>query len=188
MRSKHLKSQCLLHWKYSKLLCIRTLVKLSYHTSSAEAVHSQVIFSFMTIFNCFFLSYLAFILLFHLLLFWYWDLHVEDKVNKVVVSLILANLTVSIFPVTDKTYLLIYWWYFSSLVFRVLFDLIDWLIDWFIYFKVSCGSGSVWECSWPVTDTDTHQQMSDKARELQIHVSGFFSFLCDLAIIFMTTF
>ena len=67
-----------------------------------------------------------------MLLFWYWNLHVEDKVNKVVVSLILANLTVSIFPVTDKTYLLIYWWYFSSLVFRVLFDLIDWLIDLYI--------------------------------------------------------
>ena len=44
MRSKHLKSQCLLYWKYSKLLCIRTLIKLSYHTSSVEAVHSQVIF------------------------------------------------------------------------------------------------------------------------------------------------
>ena len=57
MRSKHLKSQCLLYWKYSKLLCIRTLVKLSYHTSSVEAVHSQVIFSFMIIFN-FFLSFL----------------------------------------------------------------------------------------------------------------------------------
>ena len=27
-----------------KLLCIRTLIKLSYHTSSVEAVHSQVIF------------------------------------------------------------------------------------------------------------------------------------------------
>ena len=30
--SKHLKSQCLLYWEYSKLLCIRTLIKLSYHT------------------------------------------------------------------------------------------------------------------------------------------------------------
>ena len=64
VRSKHLKSQCLLYWKYSKLLCIRTLIKLSYHTSSVEAVHSQVIFSFMIIFNCSFLSYLTFILLF----------------------------------------------------------------------------------------------------------------------------
>ena len=81
-----------------------------------------------------FLSFLLnfYFTFFHLLLFWYWNLHVEDKVNKVVVSLILANLTVSIFPVTDKTYLLIYWWYFSSLVFRVLFDLIDWLIDLYI--------------------------------------------------------
>ena len=26
------------------ILCIRTLIKLSYHTSSVEAVHSQVIF------------------------------------------------------------------------------------------------------------------------------------------------
>ena len=46
VRSKHLKSQCLLYWKYSKLLCIRTLIKLSYHTSSVEAVHSKVIFFF----------------------------------------------------------------------------------------------------------------------------------------------
>ena len=53
-----------LYWKYSKLLCIRTLIKLSYHTSSVEAVHSQVIFSFMIIFNCSFLPYLTFILLF----------------------------------------------------------------------------------------------------------------------------
>ena len=64
VRWKHLKSQCLLYWKYSKLLCIRTLIKLSYHTSSVEAVHSQVFFSFMIIFNCSFLSYLTFILLF----------------------------------------------------------------------------------------------------------------------------
>ena len=62
VRSKHLKSQCLLYWKYSKLLCIRTLIKLSYHTSSVEAVYSQVIFSFMIIFNYSFLSYLTFIL------------------------------------------------------------------------------------------------------------------------------
>ena len=57
VRSKHLKSQCLSYWKYSKLLCIRTLIKLSYHTSSVEAVHSQVIFSFMITFNCSFLSF-----------------------------------------------------------------------------------------------------------------------------------
>ena len=50
--------------KYCKSLCIRTLIKLSYHKSSVEAVHSQVIFSFMIIFNCSFLSYLTFILLF----------------------------------------------------------------------------------------------------------------------------
>ena len=45
---------------------VRTLIKLSYHTSSVEAVHSQVIFSFimMIIFICSFLSYLTFILLF----------------------------------------------------------------------------------------------------------------------------
>ena len=40
----------------------------------------------MIIFNCSFLSYLTFIVLFHLLLFWYWNLHVEDKVNKVFVA------------------------------------------------------------------------------------------------------
>ena len=57
--SKHLKSQCFLYWKYSKLLCVWPLIKLSYHTSSVKAVHSQVFFfSFMTIFNKFFLSFL----------------------------------------------------------------------------------------------------------------------------------
>ena len=42
VRSKHLKSECLLYWKYSKLLCIRTLITCT--MSSVEAVHSQVIF------------------------------------------------------------------------------------------------------------------------------------------------
>ena len=42
VRSKHLKSECLLYWKYSKLLCIRTLITCI--MSSVEAVHSQVIF------------------------------------------------------------------------------------------------------------------------------------------------
>ena len=47
----------------------------------------------MIIFNCSFLSYLTFILLFffHLLLFWYWNLRVEDKVNKVVVVVVVIN-------------------------------------------------------------------------------------------------
>ena len=64
MFDQNISNLSLLYWKYSKLLCIRTLIKVSYHTSSVEAVHSQVIFSFMIIFNCSFLSYLTFILLF----------------------------------------------------------------------------------------------------------------------------
>ena len=88
VRSKHLKSQCLLYWKYSKLLCIRTLIKLSHHTSSVEAVHSQVIFSFMIIFNCSFLSHLTFILPFSFVFVLVLKNNVEDKVNKVVVKAI----------------------------------------------------------------------------------------------------
>ena len=42
VRSKHLKSECLLYWKFSKLLCIRTLITCI--MSSVETVHSQVIF------------------------------------------------------------------------------------------------------------------------------------------------
>ena len=72
--SKHLKSQCFLYWKYSKLLCIRPLIKLSYHTSSVKAVHSQVFFFLLWQYstNFSFLSYLTFILLFSfVIVFWY---------------------------------------------------------------------------------------------------------------------
>ena len=93
VRWKHHKSQCLLYWKYSKLLRIRTLIKLSYHTSSVEAVHSQVIFFF----------YLTFILLFSFVIVGYWKLQVEDKVNKVVVVTIVVPSVTSWYASTFKT-------------------------------------------------------------------------------------
>ena len=81
VRSKHLKSQCLLYWKYSKLLCIRTLIKLSYHTSSVEAVHSQVIFFFYDNIQLFISFLLNFYFTF-LVCYWFG--------NKVVVKILAA--------------------------------------------------------------------------------------------------
>ena len=59
---------------------VRTLIKLSYHTSSVEAVHSQVIFSFMITFNC---SFLSFSLNFYFTFFFCYCFGTEIFISKI---------------------------------------------------------------------------------------------------------